>query len=116
MTAATYDITIEQGADFDLLLTWRDKAGNPIDLTGWSAQMMARENFDDATPLFSLSSPGGGITLGGTSGTVAIHVPAAVTSTLACGQAVYDLKLTDPLGEPMRLIQGNVTIKFAVTR
>lgn len=116
MTAATYNITIEQGAEFQLLLTWNDATGHPIDITGWSAEMMIRQYYTDVTPLVSISSPTSGITLGGALGTIAIDISATVTSTLSVGQCLYDLKMIDGLGKPTRLIQGNVTVTFAVTR
>jgi hypothetical protein len=115
MTAGVYDFTIEAGADYTALLTWQDASGNPIDITGWTAEMMIRTDYSSTTPLVTLSS-GSGISLGGTAGTIAIDIPAAETAPLAEGLAIYDLLLTDATGKPMRLIQGTVTISPAVTR
>ncbi len=116
MTAGTHNITIEQGAEFLLELTWNDEDGDPIDITGWSAALMVRQNYADATPLVSISSATSAITLGGTAGTIAIDIPAATTATLTSGVCGYDLKMTDPTGKPLRLIQGSATISPAVTR
>ncbi len=116
MTAGTFHLVIEQGTDFALELTYSDPDGVPIDLTGCSAALMVRTTYDAATPLVSLSSPSAGITLGGAAGTIRIEIDSTVTATLPPGTAVYDLKLTDSLGNPLRLVEGNVTISPAVTR
>ena len=116
MTAGRYHLVIEQGTDFVLPIAYTDATGTPIDLTGCSAALMIRRAFDDAAPLVSLSSSGNGIVIDGPAGTLLITIDASVTATLAGGTAVYDLKLTDGLGNPMRLIEGNVTISPAVTR
>ena len=120
MTAGTFHFTIEQGTDLVLPLTYRNPAvaplvGAPIDLTGCSASMMIRRAYDDAAPLVSLSTTAGGIVLGGAAGTILISVDSSVTALLPAGTAVYDLLLLDSLGNPMRLVQGNVTISPAVT-
>lgn len=117
MTAGVSDITIEQAADYYLSLVYEDDSGVPIDLTGWSAQMMIRTTFEDPDPLVSLSSSlGGGITLGGIAGTIDIYIDEATTVELAGGMAVYDLRLKDSLNKYDRLIQGQVYISPAVTR
>lgn len=116
MTAADYSITIEQGADFPFLITWTDSAGTIIDITGYSAQFMIRQNYTDVTPLVSLSSPSNGITLGGTAGTISIDIPFTTTAALPAMLGEYDLKLIDPSGKPIRLLEGSATISPAVTR
>ena len=41
MTAAKYDIQIEQGATFRRVLRWEQSDGTPVDLTGATAKMQA---------------------------------------------------------------------------
>ena len=115
MTAAIFNFTIEQGADFVLPLSCQDLTGESIDLTGCTAAMMIRVNYDDAEPLVSLTSEDG-IDMDGSAGTMIIRIDSSVTSELPPGTAVYDLRLTDSLGHPLRLFQGNITISPAVTR
>lgn len=117
MTAGVHNFTIEQGADFSLPLLYQDENGNPIDLTGWSADMMIRTTVDSPTPLISLSSSlGGGITLGGPAGTIVISIDETTTQQFAGGIAVYDLLLLNSLGKHERTLQGQVFISPAVTR
>jgi hypothetical protein len=116
MTAPVYNITIDQGADFVLPLTYLNPNQTPVNITGWSAEMMVRQTYSDNTPLVSLSSQSNGITLGGTAGTITIDIPASQTEVLPPGVACYDIKLFDIYGDIQRLIQGSVTISAAVTR
>lgn len=47
MTAGKYDFVIEQGTTWAPVLTYKDEAGTPIDLTGFNGRLMARQAFDD---------------------------------------------------------------------
>lgn len=117
MPAAIYDIpAIEQGADFFFDLTYKDDTGTPIDLTGYSARMQIREEVSSNIALVSISSATGEIVLGGIAGTIAVHIPASVTTGLSFNTGKYDLELEDSAGVVTRLIQGSVTLSPEVTR
>lgn len=91
--------------------------GMPVDLTGYSAAAKGRARIADASPVWSLSSaPGGGITLGGALGTITLAMSAAVTAALAPGSGVWDLELTSPGGEVIRLMKGTYEITEEATR
>lgn len=110
-----YDITVYQGATFSQLLTWKDESGTPINLTNYTARMMARTSIDAAAPFLTLSSPSNGITLGGAAGTISLSISAAATALLESG-GVYDLELEDAGGNVTRLLQGNMLLNKEVTR
>ncbi len=114
MTAAVYDITIEQGATFTMNLTWRDESNALVDLTGYTARMQVRKDIASSQTLLSLTS-GSGITLGGAAGTISITASAATTAAIAATSGVYDLELVSG-STVTRLLQGNVTISKNVTR
>lgn len=116
MAAAEYDITIEQGATFKLNLLWEDPAGDPIDVTGYTARMQVREKYTSTTTLLSLTSAAGDIVLGDTAGTIDITASAVATAAIDEKRGVYDLELVSPGGEVTRLIRGCVTITPEVTR
>ena len=120
MPATSYDIIIEQGATFTLNLLYRDDAGTPFDLTGYSARMQVRETFASETALLSLSSSaGGGITLGGAAGTISIEASDEATAAIPTRQSiygVYDLELVAGDGKAFRLLQGNAEVRPEVTR
>jgi len=55
------DIQINQGSTFDVTLTYKDSAKNPIDLTGYSALMHLRTKKADASPILEMSTGNGRI-------------------------------------------------------
>ena len=115
MAAGIYDITIEQGATFQMNLTWKDSTGSPVNITGYSARMQVRENYESESTLVSLTSSGGDIVLGGALGTIAITITASATQSLQLEEAVYDLELVSG-ATVTRLIQGRAIISREVTR
>lgn len=117
MAAAVYDITIEQGSVFELNLVYKDNAGTPINLTGYSARMQVRQKYSSTTPVLSLVSPTN-ITLGGALGTIAVKAAATATADLGIKTGVYDLELVPPsgAGDAFRLVEGSVVVTPEVTR
>jgi hypothetical protein len=115
MAAGTLDFTIEQGATFNLLLTW--KINNvAVNLTGYTARLAARVDVEDTEVILSLTTANGGITLGGALGTISLDQTAVQTTLLPAGQFVYDLELISAIGVVTRLLQGELSISPEVTR
>jgi hypothetical protein len=117
MPAKKLDITIEQGATFVMNLTWNNPAGNPVDLTGYTAKMQARWKFSDTSALVTFNTADNTITLGGAAGTIAVSGPAAITGVSRPRYGVYDLELTETAtGKVTRLLQGRALISPEVTK
>jgi hypothetical protein len=116
MTAATHDITIEQGATFRLNLVWRDSNNVPVDLGGYTARMQVRASFSDTVIQLNLTTENGAIVLGGALGTIAVTAAATVTDDITIRAGVYDLELQASDGTVTRLVQGKVKISPEVTR
>lgn len=116
MAAGILDFTIEQGATFNLLLTWEIN-GVPVNITNWTARLQARVDVEETETVLSLTSvAGGGITLGGAAGTISLDRTATQTALLPAGGYIYDLELISGAGAVTRLIQGEVVISPEVTR
>jgi hypothetical protein len=112
--AGSYNFTIEQGATFNLLMTWRiDNV--PVNLTGYTARLQARIDVDETDTILSLTT-GAGITLGGAAGTITLDQTATQTAVLPKGEYVYDLELQTSGGTVTRLLQGELNISAEVTR
>ena len=114
MAAGNYSFTIEQGATFARTIIWTDAAGDPIDLTGYTARMSGRAAYSSGGTIFSLTSPGGGIVITGASGRLDITIDAATTAALPTG-GVYDLELVNG-AVVTRLLQGSFSLSAEVTR
>jgi len=115
MAAGTLDFTIEQGATFNLLLTWKIN-DTPVNLTGYTARLAARVDVEDTVVILSLTTSNGGITLGGSAGTISLDQTAVQTTALPAGTYVYDLELITGSATVTRLVQGELNISPEVTR
>ena len=90
----------------------------PTDLTGYTARMQIRETKDASATIVSLTSAGGGISLGGAAGTVTPIISAADTALLDFTTAYYDIELL-PAGvaaNAFRFLEGRVKLSKEVTR
>lgn len=114
MPAATYNIICDQGATFNRVITWKNTAGSPINLTGYTAKMQVRTSPAAATAVLTLSTAAGSIVLGGALGTVTLTAAASLM-TMDGYNYVYDLELTSGGGEVTRLVMGNFTVRAEVT-
>lgn len=117
MNPFKHNITILQGATLEDVTTWR--AGTPsvpVNLTGCTARMQVRRKITDADPLLSLTTENGGITLGGTAGTVTISMSATATAAIDWKGGVYDLEIQFGDGRVRRLLAGSVSVSPEVTR
>jgi len=113
--AGTYNITADQGATFSRVLTYTDSAGDPIDLSGYSARMQVRSIVSSDTTVLELTTDNGRITLGGAAGTVTLSVPASAMDDVAGGSYAYDLELVNGI-TVTRLVMGSFTVRAEVTR
>lgn len=113
------NLAVEQGADFNHVLTWKDSDGNAINLTGYSARMKIKPHVDSSTTLDEWTSGGGELSLGGSAGTITFVVTAATTAAYdpaTWGQyAVYDLEVVSGGGIVTRLIEGRIELSPEVT-
>jgi hypothetical protein len=131
MAAGKYDILVEQGATFSLLMTLQTGAVPPvpIPLTGWTFQGEIR-----ATPTSPTIIANFVCTLAdqvANPGQVTISLSATVTAGITppvddpcpaddadngLGGMVYDVLGNDGSGNVYRVIEGNVNFSLGVTR
>lgn len=121
-----YDITLQQGSSYDLLLVVKDENGNLKDLTDYSAKMQIRSSYSSSTVLVNLFSPDDGIIIDEANSIIRIEMTANQTSNIKVDLTkstkppystyVYDLETTDNLGKTSKLIYGDVTVYGEVTR
>lgn len=116
MTAGIYNATIDQGATWTVTVLYKDSTGAAINLTGFTAAMQVRQQYNSDTAELTLTTSNGGIAITGSTGTVLVTMTAAQTGSLDEGYFVYDLELTSPDSLVTRLIQGQLTVAPEVTR
>jgi len=113
-TSNNYDFTIKQGETFNKVITWKDNAGTPVDLSNWAARMHLKIRLgEDETIILALTTENSRITLG-SDGTVALFIEASVTLQLENVLYHYTLELVN--GDNVkRLLQGRIDIDPVVT-
>lgn len=111
-----YDFTLYQGATFLRTLTWQDENETAINLTGYTARMHLRTSQDAETPFVILTTENGGITLGGSAGTITLTISAGDTAEITETSGVYDLEIISGSGVVTRLLAGKILVSKEVTR
>jgi hypothetical protein len=112
MTAANYNLTIDQGSDFAIDLVVKDDSVVK-NLTGYSARAQMRNTKGAAAiaATFTCTIPSAA------DGEVKMELPNATSSSISAGKYYYDLELyTSSDAIVSRLMQGTVIITPEVTR
>lgn len=116
MPAAKHELLIEQGANFDVAITYYDSTGAAVNLTSYTARAKFRPTYGD-NPVLTLTTENGGITLGGAAGTITIAASATATAALdAPSKGVYDVEVANPSGNVTRIIEGKYTVTPEATK
>lgn len=128
LMAAKYKYTLDVGAKFREIVVF-SAAGARVDLTGYSAKMQIRDSIGGSL-LIELSTANGRIlleedtylnsltNLQDSTGVITLLIPSGVSTASIptyLDAGVYDLELTDPLGEVTRVLQGSMVFSQNVT-
>jgi hypothetical protein len=108
------DVEIDVGATWTLGVTYKDAAGNPINLTGATAKLQVRDA-PGGTVLLDLSSPSGGITITPLAGQIDVTASHTLTGAVTAEAGFYDLLLTLSGGSKVRLLRGRARFVRGVT-
>jgi len=106
MSAGLYNITVEQGSDYQLTLTCtQDDGGAPINFTGATiyAQIKQQDSAETSVGNFT-------VTNGGTSGVLTLTLPGSVSVNYVAGIHKYDVLVQYSTNVRQRLIEGYCTI------
>jgi hypothetical protein len=112
-TASTSQFTVTNGATG--IYINGGLATAPVNITSYTAALQLRSLPSDPTAVLSLTS-GSGITITGSTGTIAVSATAAQTGAIDEGPYFYDLEITSPTGIVTRVAQGQVVVSAQVTR
>ena len=115
MSAAVYNLVIEQGATFQWEITWRDESEDVIPLSGYVARMQVRDRGTQAV-ILDLTIDNGRVVMDTVNNKIMLEVDASDTADLDFTSAVYDLEVESAGGVVRRLLKGKVTLDREVTR
>jgi hypothetical protein len=111
---ADVDIILYQGKTVNFEVIWG--GASPINVTGFSARLQAREFAKSATAFLDLSSTNGFITVGSSNGKFTIAMSASQSALLTPAVGVYDFEIVDPSGNVYLVISGKFRIEAEITR
>lgn len=106
---AKYDITIHQGATFELNLQLKDGNGTPVVMTGYTVAGKVYDRYG-ATLLATFTQEW----TSQASGIFKLSIPASGTATMS-GDAQYDVLVTEPTGRKYYLLEGAAIINPGLT-
>jgi hypothetical protein len=106
---ARYDITIHQGATYQIALQYKDSTGTPVNMSGYTLEAELW-NRTGTTKLANFDTPW----TVQASGMFKLKLTSAVTSGIT-EQGQYDLMITEPGGDKYYLLQGTAYIDLGLT-
>lgn len=119
-----YDIILQQAATYDLPISYKDSAGTPIDMSGYTARLQVRElpSFPLLVEFTTELTANGFIFLSGSAeeredganGNLRLFMTAANSANIAPLVARYQLNLTDSEGFVTPLIEGRFEVQGSV--
>ncbi len=112
MASDCYCTTINIGATWTRVITWKDEDGNPVNLSGYTGGMQVRSG---GTVVVDLNTSNGMMVLGGADGTITLTISASDTLLIAPGKGVYDLFLMSGSGVVTKLLDGDIIFASRVT-
>lgn len=109
--AAKANIVLDQGTTFNTLLTLTDDAGDPLDLTGYTAEGQVRKWYTSNTAItFTINIPQP------TTGIIELSLTSTATANMMYGRYVYDVVTIDGVGNVTRIVEGILTVTPEVTQ
>ena len=133
MTAARYDLTIDEGSDFSLELTVKE-SGSAKNLSGWHGRAFLRKTAESGIAAsFTVSTHVGtdstdsstyGVQPADKLGKLTMSMPFSTTADITAGTYHYDLEIfyngsgdsSITATQVKRLIGGSATVRREITR
>ena len=113
--AGQKNFEVDQNATFSFIVEYKDNNGLPINLTGATAKMQARDQKGGTKLAFSLTSEGGGIVIDPTNGKLTIKITPTQTNKLFYPKSSYDVMVIDSNSNKIKLLEGHITLSRSVT-
>lgn len=108
--ATKANLVIDQGTTYTTDLNLTDENGDPLVLSGYSANSQIRKHYT------STNSVAFSVSINATAGVITLSLTANQTSDMTSGRYVYDVELTDASNSISRIVEGIVTVTPQVTR
>ncbi len=126
MSAGNYDILIEQGSTFSIILNLKDESYNSLNLMNMTFRGHLKTSFSENSPILQFSFTVADQTVVETVGQVEVYLTAAQTAGLSAPASgivrtitsmVYDIEsIHSTTGVVVRWLQGVVSVSPEVTK
>jgi len=104
-----YDITIHQGATFELNLQLKDSAGSPLVMSGYTVAGKVFDRLGNTLLANFVQS-----WTAQASGQFKLTIPASGTATIS-GDGQYDVLITEPAGAKYYILEGTAFLNPGLT-
>jgi hypothetical protein len=108
--ATKANLVIDQGTTYTTDLNLTDENGDPLVLSGYTANSQIRKHYTSSNSVaFSVS-------INAAAGVITLSLSANQTANMTSGRYVYDVELADASNSISRIVEGIVTVTPQVTR
>lgn len=106
-----YNIRIKRGSSYQLSITFKDRSGNLIDLTGCTATARFRRSLQDVAPITFTTA----FTVPRSSGEFTLSLSTAQTQSLPIGSGIWDVVVAFPDGLTWSPLEGAAIVTGGAT-
>lgn len=109
--ATVTNLYLDQGSFYRTYVTIVKSNKAPFDLTGYTVASQIRKSYKSLTAYnftTSISSP--------TEGRVRVELTSEETRAIPAGRYLYDLEITSPSGERIRVVEGIILVNAEITK
>ena len=109
--ATVSNLYIDQGSDFSVIITLTNQDGTPLDLGAFIVKSQFRKSYQSSTAVtFTVT------VFNEAAGKIKLQLPADASSAVPAGRYLYDIEVSNALGEKRRALEGIVIITPEITR
>ena len=113
MAVYVSNLTVNSGTTFSQVFNLESTSSNaPTDLTGYSIEAQMRKHAGAKEPAAKFTST----IVSPAAGRIRVGLSTSDTAGLKPGRFVYDVLITDSVGEVTRVVEGSVLVREGVTR
>ncbi len=108
--ATISNLYIDQGSDYNSIITLTNQDGSVMNLTGYTVQAQFRKSYQSSSfTSFTMS------VFNAAQGKIRLQLPSTVSSSVQAGRYLYDIEISGN-GEKKRVLEGIVVISPEITR
>jgi len=128
VSPSALDFVVRRGSTLRRTITWYSdpvwldvaktqldtETSVPLDLTGYAGRMQVRDK-NSGVQMFELTTENGGLTFGGSAGTITFFLSDTSTEQAQSDDGEYDFEVVEPSSDVVPLLAGLFTLSDQVT-